>query len=92
MGLSDGRKSISPEQFLHKEATLIGSKVLSAPLYWELTRFMIERNVRFEPIVTQRMALADGPEAFARFDAGAPGKFVLEPHRVLALFRQQQPG
>ncbi len=79
VGLSDGRKSISPEQFLHKEATLIGSKVLSAPLYWELTRFMIERNVRFEPIVTQRMALADGPAAFARFDAGAPGKFVLEP-------------
>jgi threonine dehydrogenase-like Zn-dependent dehydrogenase len=77
VGLGKGAKSISPEQFIHKEITLLGSKVLPGPLIWEMTRFMVERNVRFEPIVTHRVSLAEGPQAFARFDAGAAGKFVI---------------
>ena len=77
VGLGAGAKSISPEQFLHKEAVLYGSKVLPSGLYWEMTRFMISRGVRFEPLVRGRYRLDDGPEAFARFDAGAAGKFVL---------------
>jgi propanol-preferring alcohol dehydrogenase len=79
VGLGKGAASISPEQFIHKEATLIGSKVLSSPLIWEMTQFMVERNVRFEPIVTHRVPLAQGPQAFAQFDAGSAGKFVIVP-------------
>lgn len=79
VGLSRGAKSISPEQFIHKEITLFGSKVLPSPLIWEMTRFMVERNVRFEPIVTHRLPLSDAPQGFARFDAGAAGKFVILP-------------
>ena len=78
VGLSKGKKSISAEQFIHKQAVLYGSKVMPAGMYWEMTRFMIERGVRFDPIVTHRVALDDGPAAFARFDAGAAGKFVFE--------------
>jgi threonine dehydrogenase-like Zn-dependent dehydrogenase len=76
--LSKGAKSISPEQFLHKQAILYGSKVMPGSMYWEMTRFMIDRDVRFEPIVTHRVPLNEGPSAFARFDAGAAGKFVLD--------------
>ncbi len=81
VGLGKGAKSISPDQFIHKEATLLGSKVLSSPLIWEMTRFMIERNVRFDPIVTHRVPLDQSPQAFAQFDAGAAGKFVIVPEQ-----------
>jgi propanol-preferring alcohol dehydrogenase len=78
VGLGKGKKSISPEQFLHKQAILFGSKVMPSGTYWEMTRFMIERNIRFERMVTHRVALENGPDAFAQFDAGAAGKFVFE--------------
>ena len=77
VGIGKGGPSIDPAQFLHKEATLFGSKVMPAGNYQEMIRFMVRRNVRFEPIVTHRVPLADGPEAFAELDAGAAGKFVL---------------
>jgi propanol-preferring alcohol dehydrogenase len=78
VGLSKGEKSISAEQFIHKQAVLFGSKVMPAGMYEEMTRFMIARGVRFDPIVTHRISLDDGPAAFARFDAGAAGKFVFD--------------
>jgi threonine dehydrogenase-like Zn-dependent dehydrogenase len=78
VGLSKGEKSISAEQFIHKQAILYGSKVMPASMYEEMTRFMIARAVRFDPIVTHRVALDDGPAAFAQFDAGAAGKFVFD--------------
>jgi propanol-preferring alcohol dehydrogenase len=78
VGLGKGQKSINPEQFMHKEATLFGSKVMPSGTYGEMTRFMVEKNVRFETIVTHRVALQHGADAFARFDAGAAGKFVIE--------------
>jgi propanol-preferring alcohol dehydrogenase len=77
VGIGDGGKSIDPAQFLHKEATLYGSKVMPAGTYQEMVRFMVRRNVRFEPIVTHRVPLVEGPAAFAEFNAGAPGKFIL---------------
>jgi threonine dehydrogenase-like Zn-dependent dehydrogenase len=43
-----------------------------------MVRFMVRRDVRFEPIVTHRVPLVEGPEAFAEFNAGAAGKFILE--------------
>ena len=76
VGLSRGQKSISPEQFLHKEAVLYGSKVMPSGVYWEMTRFMIERGLRFERMVTHYAPLERGADALAQFDAGEPGKFV----------------
>ena len=77
VGLGKGQKSISPEQFLHKEAVLFGSKVMPTGMYWEMTRFLLEQDVRFEPIVTHRVTLDQAPAAFASFDNGAAGKFVI---------------
>ncbi len=78
MGIGEGGKSINPAQFLHKEATLYGSKVMPAGIYGEIVRFMVRRNVRFESIVTHRVPLVEGPDALAEFNAGAAGKFILE--------------
>ncbi|NLE77108.1 MAG: zinc-binding dehydrogenase, partial [Chloroflexi bacterium] len=77
VGRSHGAPAISPEPLILKEVTLMGSAVLPGHLYWELTRFMLDRRVRFEAIVTQRRPLEEGPQAFTEFDAGGPGKFVL---------------
>lgn len=78
VGLDKGEKSMSPGQFVHKQAILIGAKVMPASLYGEMTRFLLDRNVRFESLVTHRFALDEGPSAFAQFDAGAAGKFIFE--------------
>ena len=78
VGIGEHGKSIEPAQFLHKEATLYGSKVMPASVYQEMVRFMFRQNVRFEPIVTHRVPLIEGPAAFAEFNAGAAGKFILE--------------
>ena len=78
VGIGNGGKSIDPAQFLHKEATLYGSKVMPEGIYQEMVRFMIRRDVRFEPIVTHRVPLVEGPAAFAEFNTGAAGKFILE--------------
>ena len=76
IGLSKGKKSINPEQFIHKQAILIGSKVMPGNLYWEMTRFMINKKIRFESIVTHSNSLVDGPIAFKKFNEGAAGKFM----------------
>ncbi len=78
VGMGKGEKSICPEQFLDKQAMLFGSKVMPAHLYAEMTRFMLDNDVRFEKLVTHRVALEDGPSAFAEFDSGAAGKFVFD--------------
>ena len=76
IGLSKGKKSINPEQFLHKQAILIGSKVMPGNLYWEMTRFLIDKKIRFESLVTHSNSLVDGPAAFKKFNEGAAGKFM----------------
>ncbi len=78
VGLDKGEKSISPSQFLHKQAILIGAKVMPAHLYWEMIRFLLDRNIRFESLITHRLPLDEGPSAFAQFDAGAAGKFIFD--------------
>ncbi len=80
IGLSKGEKSINPEQFIHKQATLIGSKVMPGNLYWEMTRFMIDKKIRFESLVTHSNLLVDGPFSFKKFNEGSAGKFMLVTH------------
>jgi propanol-preferring alcohol dehydrogenase len=78
VGLSSGDPTISPELFLHDQKTLRGSKVLPTSDYPKLIDLMMDTGLRFEPLVTHRYALRDAQEAFRRFSAGGPGKFVFE--------------
>ena len=81
VGLQDtsrGVPCIHPEEFLHLEKSLYGSKVLPKMHYDEMIDFMIEYDLHFDTIVTNRISLDEAPEALAAFDAGAVGKFVIE--------------
>jgi len=82
VGRGGGGPSVDPERVIWKEATLIGSLVLSANLYWEMIRFMLDQDLRFEPLVTHSVPLEDAPWAFREFDGGAAGKFILTPGLV----------
>jgi threonine dehydrogenase-like Zn-dependent dehydrogenase len=41
--------------------------------------FMKENNFSFDPIVSARFPLERAVEAFAEFDKGKAGKYILEP-------------
>lgn len=80
VGLSKGKPSISPENIIHREIQLIGSKVLAGKYVSELMRFMQERKLRFEALVAEKRPLDAGPQAFADFEKGMAGKVVLVPN------------
>ena len=71
-------KAIAPQQFIHREIALFGSKVLPLSLVPEMMRFMASHDLHFDPVVSQRIGLEEAPEALARFNAGGAGKFVIE--------------
>jgi len=79
VGLGGGEKSISPEAFIHKEVQLFGSKIIATSLIPELIRFLREKAIHFEAVVTTKRPLEEGPEAVRDFDGGAAGKFVFLP-------------
>ena len=73
-----GAKAIAPEQIIHREITLYGSKVLPSPLVAELMRFMLAHELHFDSLVTNRVSLEQSPQALADFDSGTAGKFAIE--------------
>jgi propanol-preferring alcohol dehydrogenase len=79
VGLNKGGFSIRSESIIHREIRVIGSKVLSAPLVFDMITFMKENNFSFDPIVSARFPLERAVEAFAEFDKGKAGKYILEP-------------
>ena len=81
VGLGDSVPSISPEFFIHRELTLLGSKVLPGTAVPELCRFLIDTGCRFEPLVTHAYPLGEAPRAFREFDSGGAGKFVFDLSR-----------
>ena len=46
LGLSKGKPSISPEQFIHKQITIIGSKVLPSCLALEMMEFAMSFSIK----------------------------------------------
>ncbi len=78
VGINTAKKSINPEQFIHKEITLFGSKVLPISRLPALSRLMEEKDIHFDAIVSNRIPLEEAPEAFSRFNNGTPGKFIIE--------------
>ena len=79
LGLSKGKPSISPEQFIHKQITIIGSKVLPSCLALEMMEFLNNKKLSFERIVKYKFKLGDAHEAFDMFEKGTPGKFIFLP-------------
>ena len=58
--------------------TLIGSFVLPIQMYFDMVRFVRDRKVPLDAMITHRFPLEKAPEAFTLFDSGKTGKVVLE--------------
>ena len=80
LGLSKGVPSISPEQFIHKQIRLQGSKVLPSWAAVEMMNFMQESNFSFAQFIRERIPIQRAAEAFEKFESGLSGKFILLPN------------
>ena len=80
LGLSKGVPSISPEQFIHKQIRLQGSKVLPSWAAVEMMNFMQQSNFSFEQLIREKIPLHRASEAFEMFESGMSGKFILLPY------------
>ena len=62
---------------MRRQLTLMGSRTFSTILLEELGRYIADRNLPLKDLITARFTLDRIDDAFARFEAGAPGKFVV---------------
>jgi threonine dehydrogenase-like Zn-dependent dehydrogenase len=64
------------DQFIRKMLTVIGGWYFPIWEWDEITRFVVERNVPVEKLITHRFSLDDASEAFRMFDARLTEKAV----------------
>lgn len=77
VGLGNRDKSLNPAQFINRQLTLMGSFVLPIPMYWDMARFIVDRKLPLEAMITHRFSIEAAPEAFELFDRGQTGKVIL---------------
>ena len=61
-----------------KSLTIIGSFVTSLPEFHQLLKFLVDKDIHFESLVTHRFPLEKAEEAFQIFDKGDTGKVIFE--------------
>ena len=66
----------SPD-IIHRHLTLVGSWTFSTFGLEEAAEFTAQRNVPLESLISRRVSMDEAPAAYAEFDQGAPGKFVI---------------
>ncbi|HEX2185157.1 MAG TPA: zinc-binding dehydrogenase [Chloroflexota bacterium] len=66
---------VSP-QIIHKQLTIYGSWTFSTVGMEECARFVVDRKVPLDAIITHRFSLDEAETAFRVFDAGQTGKCV----------------
>ncbi|HLZ70367.1 MAG TPA: zinc-binding dehydrogenase [Dehalococcoidia bacterium] len=64
---------------IFKVATIYGSWTFSKAELIAIARFMVERNVPLQKLITHRFPLDQAAEAFRTFDGGAAGKCMIVP-------------
>jgi len=78
VGVGDRRDSVDFSHLLWRELTLTGSFVMPIHMYWDLARFMIEKQISLERMITHRFPIDQADEAFSLFAQGKTGKVVFE--------------
>ncbi len=66
----------SPD-IIHRHLTLVGSWTFSTHGLEETARFTARRGVPIESLITRRVGIEEAPATYQTFEAGAPGKFVI---------------
>src|SRR5207237_8203904 len=61
---------------IHKQLTIYGSWTFSTHGLAECARFIVDRDVRLQRIITHRFTLEQADDAFRTFEGGATGKCV----------------
>ena len=56
----------------------MGSFVLPLYMYHDMARFVRDRKVPLDALVTHRFPIERAPEAFQLFDSGQTGKVIFE--------------
>ncbi|MBI4219279.1 MAG: zinc-binding dehydrogenase [Chloroflexi bacterium] len=67
----------SPE-IIHKHLTLMGSWTFSTVVVAELARWVVDRQIPLNDIITHRFPLSRANEAFELFEDGGTGKVIFE--------------
>ncbi len=63
------KATISPSnQMIRKELDVMGAWVFPIFEYDEIFRFILDRNIRIERTISDRVGIADAPDAFERFE------------------------
>ena len=62
---------------IHRQVTLMGSWTFSTVVLEELGHYVVDRGVPLRDLITERFTLDQVDDAFTRFEAGAPGKYVV---------------
>lgn len=78
VGFGSRGKTLNPAQFIGRQLTLMGSFVIPIYMYWDLVRFIVDRELPLERMITHRFSIEDAAEAFRIFDAGSTGKMIFE--------------
>ena len=73
--------TINPSAFIWKQATLVGCSVFPPALFPEIVRFVVERQLHLEELVTHRFPIEEAAEAFRLADSRLAGKVLLVPGR-----------
>lgn len=76
VGIGHNDKTLSPSQIIGRQLTLMGSFVLPIHMYYDMLRFIQDRRIPLEALVTHRFPIEKAPEAFTLFDSGKTGKVI----------------
>lgn len=78
VGFGSQENSLNPSDIISRQLTLMGSFVLPVPMYFDMVRFVLEKKIDLERLITHRFPIDKAPEAFALFDSGKTGKVIFE--------------
>ncbi len=62
---------------IHRHLTIYGSWTVSIPGMAECARFVVDKKVPLQSMVTGRVAIDDAPAAYERFDKQDTGKMII---------------
>jgi propanol-preferring alcohol dehydrogenase len=79
VGLGNHPPTVDPARLIEMERVLMGSYVMPVTMYDAFVRFLVQRDVHPEQIVTHRFTITRGVEAIELFDTRRTGKVVLVP-------------
>jgi propanol-preferring alcohol dehydrogenase len=74
VGMQPGQISVPPNKIIERNLTLIGSAYWPLGIFDEMTRFVLNRQIPLERLVSHTLPLKDAVEGFRIADAANSGK------------------